>query len=159
MRRLLLALAVALGHLPAALTAQVRRDPGVMIDNKIVVRVYVQLGDEGPPYFPLPPVEVRFYRGARDSVVAQTDGAGALTTLLAPGEWRLASMNPVLGTRRSYRWSLPITVREWMTPVELTALNATSPMSRTSAGSLRGDSTTAARAKDSTAARRGRPPR
>ena len=104
---------------PACLHGQIRREPGVVVDGKVVVRVYVVLRDDQTPYYPVVGAQLRFFRSARDSVVVTTDEAGAATTLLEPGEYRLVSASDVFWKGNHYSWSVPLTVRPGMYPIDL----------------------------------------
>jgi hypothetical protein len=104
--------------------AQLRADPGTALNGKVAVRVFVTLSDEQTPYYPVRSLQLRFFKSASDSVVALTDEAGAANTLLAPGEYRLVSGRVTEWNGRRYTWSIPVTVREGIGVVDLTARNA-----------------------------------
>jgi hypothetical protein len=93
--------------------------PGGIIDGKVVVRVYVTLRDDEIPYFPVSGLRIRFLRSASDSVVATTDDAGTITTLLKAGTYRLTSARDVVWKGNRYSWEVPVTVAVGMRPVEL----------------------------------------
>jgi hypothetical protein len=81
---------------PALAGAQVRADPGTVIDGRVAVRVYVTLSDDDTPYAPIGGVRLRFFRTTADTAIAlRTDDAGTATVILAPGEYRLVSSSPV----------------------------------------------------------------
>ena len=107
--------------------AQIRREPGLVIDGKVVVRVRITLRDANTPYDadPIGGMQVRFFRSEVDSTVATTDEAGTLTTLLAPGKYRVVSAGNVLWKGNRYSWSVSISVVEGMPVVELREGNAT----------------------------------
>jgi hypothetical protein len=107
--------------------AQIRREPGLVIDGKVVVRVRVSLRDANTPYDadPIGGMQLRFFRSEVDSIVATTDEAGTLTTLLAPGKYRVVSAGDVVWKGNRYSWSVPISVVEGMSVVELREGNAT----------------------------------
>ena len=91
--------------------AQVRADPGTVINGQIAVRVYVTLSDEETPYAPISGLQLRFFRSATDSVVVRTDDAGGATVLLPPGDYRVVSGAPTTWKGARYTWSVPLTVR------------------------------------------------
>jgi len=105
---------------PLQLCSQIGLAPGVVIDGKVVVRVYVTLHDERTSYFPVGGVELRFLRSGTDSVIAKTDDAGTVTTLLRPGDYRLTSRRDGLWTGYQYSWSLMIRVMPGMPVIDLT---------------------------------------
>jgi hypothetical protein len=117
-------LLVAAPPLSTPLPAQLRADPGTVIDGRVAVRVYVALGDDTTPYHPVGDLPLRVYRLGGDSVSVRTDDAGALTVALSPGEYRLVSLGAYAWHGRRYSWSLPLTVRGGMAAVDLTAHNA-----------------------------------
>src|SRR5687767_7892361 len=96
----------------APLGAQLRADPGTMINGRVAVRVYVVLADNDTPYEPMRGVQLRFFRTTADTaVVVRTDDAGAATAMLLPGEYRVMSSSPVnwKGSRDS--WNRLVQVR------------------------------------------------
>jgi hypothetical protein len=119
-----LLLLVATAPLTTPLPAQLRADPGTVIDGRVTVRVYVALGDDTTPYHPVGDLPFRVYRLGGDSVSARTDDAGALTVGLLPGEYRLVSLGAYDWHGRRYSWSLPLIVRGGMAAVDLTGHNA-----------------------------------
>lgn len=105
--------------------AQVRADPGIVIDGRVAVRVYVTLSDDETSYAPIGGVNLRFFRTTADTtVVVRTDGAGTATAMLLPGEYRLVSTSPVDWKGSRYSWSQLIQVRPGLPTVELTAVTA-----------------------------------
>jgi hypothetical protein len=110
-----------------ALPAQIRLDPGVVIDGKVVVRVYVTLHDDQTPYYPVGGLQLRFVRSPRDTVNATTDDAGTATTLLSPGEYRLLSAREVIWKGNRYSWSLPVSVKAGMPTIDLTETSGAPP--------------------------------
>jgi hypothetical protein len=112
-------MAMAVLTAPGLLHAQIRPEPGVVIDGKVAVRVYVTLRDDETPYYPVSQLELRFYRNAKDSIVATTDDAGSVTLLLPAGEYRLVSARDVRWKGKIYSWSIPLTVRPNMPAIDL----------------------------------------
>lgn len=106
------------------LTAQVRADPGVVIGNRIAVRVNATLGDEETPYSPVRGLALAFTRPAADTIVGRTDAAGVVTVLLPPGNYTVSAQRPYSWKGTWYTWSVPISVRADMPPVELSRANA-----------------------------------
>jgi hypothetical protein len=105
--------------------AQVRADPGTVINGRVAVRVYVTLWDDETSYAPIRGVNLRFFRTTADTVVVvRTDEAGAATTMLVPGEYRLVSTSPVDWKGSRYSWSELVQVRAGLPTVELTAATA-----------------------------------
>ena len=102
----------------------VRADPGVVIGDRIAVRVNVTLSDEETPYYPVRGFTLAFARPAADTVVGRTDEAGVLTVLLPPGDYVIASPRPVAWKGVWYGWSLPLVVRRDMRAIDLNRLNA-----------------------------------
>ena len=116
-------LAVAAIHQP--LDAQVRADPGTVINGRVAVRVYVTLSDNDVAYAPIGGVNLRFFRTTADTVVVvQTDDAGTATALLLPGEYRLMSTSPVEWKGSRYSWNQLVQVRAGLPTVELKAVTA-----------------------------------
>ena len=115
-------IATLLAALPGR--AQVRADPGVVIGNRIAVRVNVTLADEDNPYYPVRNVTVAFTRSPADTVIGRTDEAGVVTVLLTPGNYTVATTAPVAWKGAWYSWTLPITVRADMPAVEFSSSNA-----------------------------------
>lgn len=103
---------------------QVRADPGVVIGNRVAVRVNVTLADDDTPYYPVRGLTLQFVRPAADTVLGRTDEAGVLTVLLAPGEYRMTSPRPVQWKGSWYSWSMPVVVRADMRAIELGRGNA-----------------------------------
>ena len=84
--------------------AQVRADPGTVINGCVAVRVYVTLSDEETSHATIGDVNLRFFRTTAGTIVlVRTDAAGSATTMLAPGEYRL--MSPAAATM--YAFFLP----------------------------------------------------
>src|SRR5688572_3934303 len=103
--------------------AQVRADPGVVIGNRVAVRVNVTLADDETSYYPVRGLALAFARTAADTVNGRTDEAGVLTLLLPPGEYVVSSARvPWKGAW--YIWSVPIDVRPDMRAVDLNRRNA-----------------------------------
>ena len=108
----------------APLTAQVRADPGVVIGNRIAVRVNVTLADEETPYSPVRGLALAFTRPASDTVIGRTDEAGVVTVLLPRGDYTITTTRPYLWKGSWYAWSVPVGVRADMPAVELNRANA-----------------------------------
>ena len=103
----------------------VRADPGVVIGNRVAVRVNVTLSDDETPYSPVRGLTLAFARPASpDTVIGRTDDAGVLTVLLPPGDYVVASPQPVGWKGTSYGWSIPIAVRRDMPAIDLNRRNA-----------------------------------
>ena len=81
----------------APVLAQVRADPGVVIGNRIAVRVNVTLADAETPYSPARDVALAFTRLGADTVIARTDEAG--------GHYRAPSRR---GLRRQHTAAVPV---------------------------------------------------
>ena len=80
---------------PLRAGAQLRADPGIVINGRVAVRVYVTLSDDETAYAPIAGVSLRFFRTTADTTVSvRTDDAGTATALLSPGEYRLMSTMP-----------------------------------------------------------------
>jgi hypothetical protein len=118
----------------SAVSAQVRADPGVVIGNRIAVRVNVTLADDETPYSPIRNISLAFTRGGADTVFARTDEAGVITVLLPPGDYVVSTRQPYQWKTNWFTWSMPITVRANMPAVELTRANAVSSRSGAEAG-------------------------
>ena len=101
----------------APLAAQVRADPGVVIGNRIAVRVNVTLADEETPYSPVRGLALAFTRASSDTVIGRTDEAGVVTVLLPTGDYTVATTRPYSWKGSWYAWSLPIGVRADMPAV------------------------------------------
>jgi hypothetical protein len=108
----------------APASAQVRADPGVVIGDRIAVRVNVTLADEDTPYYPVRNLMLAFTRPASDTVTARTDEAGVVTVLLTPGQYTVATVAPVSWKGEWYSWTLPVAVRADMPAVEFSGSNA-----------------------------------
>lgn len=109
----------------APLGAQVRADPGTVINGRVAVRVYVILSDADTPYEAMRGVQLRFFRTTSDTAaVARTDDAGAATALLLPGEYRLMSSSPVNWKGTRYSWNQLVQVRPGLGAIELGASSA-----------------------------------
>ena len=104
--------------------AQVRADPGVVIGNRIAVRVNVTLADEETPYYPVRSLMLAFTHAPSDTVLGRTDEAGVVTVLLKPGAYTVATVAPVSWKGASYSWTLPVTVRADMPAIEFSRANA-----------------------------------
>src|SRR5262245_11845262 len=116
-------LAVAMRAEPLA--AQIRADPGTVINGRVAVRVYVTLSDNEIAYAPIGGVNLRFFRTTADTiVVVQTDDAGTATALLLPGEYRLMSTSPVDWKGSRYSWNQLVQVRPGLPTVELKSSTA-----------------------------------
>jgi len=105
-------------------SAQVRADPGVVIGNRVAVRVNVTLADEETPYSPARDIELAFARPGADTVVARTDEAGVITVLLPAGDYVVSTRQPYQWKGSWFTWSVPISVRVDMPAVELNRANA-----------------------------------
>jgi hypothetical protein len=107
-----------------AVHGQVRADPGVVIGNKVAVRVNVTLADDDTPYYPVRGLTLAFTRPAADTVRGRTDEAGVVTVLLPSGDYTVSAPTsfPFKGTW--YTWSVPISVKPDMPPVDLNRANA-----------------------------------
>jgi hypothetical protein len=121
--------AVCFSFIAALLTtsrvaAQVRADPGVVIGNRIAVRVNVTLADEETPYSPVRNLSLAFTRAGADTVFARTDEAGVITVMLPRGDYVVSTRQPYEWKSRWFTWSVPITVRADMPAVELNRGNA-----------------------------------
>ena len=123
MRRISMGLVATL-LVAGPVSAQVRADPGVVIGNRIAVRVNVTLADEETPYSPARDIALAFARLGADTVVARTDAAGVITVLLPAGDYVVSTRQPYQWKGRSFTWSVPITVRVDMPAVELNRANA-----------------------------------
>lgn len=111
--------------LSAPLGAQLRADPGTVINGRVAVRVYVALSDESVAYVPMRNVQLRFFRTTADTVVTvHTDDAGTATALLQPGEYRLISSSPVNWKGTRYYWSRLVQVRPGVGAIELNSASA-----------------------------------
>lgn len=108
----------------SAVSAQVRADPGVVIGNRIAVRVNVTLADDETPYSPIRNISLAFTRAGADTVVARTDEAGVITVLLPRGDYVVSTRQPYQWKGSWFTWSVPITVRRDMPAVELNRANA-----------------------------------
>ena len=110
---------------PALAGAQVRADPGAVINGRVAVRVYVTLSDDDTPYAPIGDVRLRFFRTTADTAIAlRTDGAGTATVMLTPGEYRLVSSSPVDWKGARYSWNTLIVVQPGIPTIELTSASA-----------------------------------
>lgn len=118
----LVVLATLLATAPVA--AQVRADPGVVIGNRIAVRVNVTLADEETPYYPVRGLRLAFAGASPDTVTGRTDEAGVLTVLLPPGQYVVSTVDPFTWKGVPYAWSVPVRVRADMPPVELARSNS-----------------------------------
>ena len=115
-------IATLIGVTPLA--AQVRADPGVVIGNRIAVRVNVTLADEDTPYSPIRGLVLAFSRPSFDTVTGRTDEAGVVTVLLPPGNYTVSAPAPTLWKGTYYSWTIPISVQADMHAVELSRNNA-----------------------------------
>jgi hypothetical protein len=106
------------------LAAQVRADPGVVIGNRIAVRVNVTLADEETPYSPVRSLVLAFTHAAPDTVIGRTDEAGVVTVLLPPGNYVVSAPRAYPWKGTWYTWSVPISVRADMPAIELSRANA-----------------------------------
>jgi hypothetical protein len=110
---------------PAPAGAQVRADPGTVINGRVAVRVYVTLSDDDTPYAPIGGVRLRFFRTTADTATAlRTDDAGTATVMLTPGEYRLVSSSAVEWKGTRYSWNTLIVVQAGIPTVELTSASA-----------------------------------
>ena len=110
------------GVVPVA--AQVRADPGVVIGNRIAVRVNVTLADEETPYYPVRGLILAFTRPPSDTVLGKTDEAGVVTVLLAPGDYVVTARSAFAFKGTWYSWSVPVSVQRDMHAVDLSRSNA-----------------------------------
>ena len=108
----------------APVGAQVRADPGVVIGNRVAVRVNATLTDDETPYYPVRGLTVSFTRAGADTVLGRTDEAGVVTVLLVPGEYVVAAARPVVWKGVSYTWTMPVKVRPDMPAIEFGRMNA-----------------------------------
>ena len=115
-------LALLLAAAPAG--AQLRADPGIVINGLVTVRVHVTLYDLDTPYVPLTRFRLVLLGPQRDTTVLRTDDAGVATIGRRPGTYRLVSETPVLWKGASYRWDVPVVVRPHMGVVDLAPQNA-----------------------------------
>lgn len=106
------------------LAAQVRADPGVVIGNRVAVRVNVTLADEETPYSPVRGLTLAFTRPSSDTVTGRTDEAGVVTVLLLPGNYTVSAPSPTLWKGTYYTWTVPISVHADMHAIELGRGNA-----------------------------------
>lgn len=104
----------------------IRADPGVVIGGLVATRVYVTMAEVGRAGTPVPGVRLVFIDtlGRRRALV--TDAAGAVTTLLAPGRYRLLTTGPVVSRELRYSWDVSFVVRRGLQTIELTQRTATS---------------------------------
>src|SRR5688572_5057668 len=102
---------VALSLVAMPATAQVRADPGVVIGNRVAVRVNVTLADDETPYYPVRGFRLTFTRATADTVIGRTDEAGVLTVLLRPGDYVVTSPTPFPFKGASYGWTIPLSVK------------------------------------------------
>ena len=116
-------LAMLVGAVPAGAQV-VRADPGVVIGNRVAVRVNVTLSDDETPYYPVRGLTLAFARPSADTVVGHTDEAGVLTVLLPAGEYVVASQRPIAWKGTWYGWSVPFVVRRDMPAIDLNLRNA-----------------------------------
>ena len=124
-RRIAVVAVLLAATLSRPVAAQVRADPGTVINGRVAVRVYVTLSDEETSYAPIGGVNLRFFRTTADTiVVVRTDQAGAVTAMLAPGEYRLMSTSPVDWKGSRYSWNQLVQVRSGLPTIELTAASA-----------------------------------
>ena len=118
----------------APVSAQVRADPGVVIGNRIAVRVNVTLADEETPYSPVRNISLAFTRAGADTVFARTDEAGVITVMLPRGDYVVSTRQPYQWKNNRFTWSVPITVRADMPAIELNRANAVANRSNVQAG-------------------------
>lgn len=123
MRRALLP-AAALLLLAAPARAQFRADPGIVIDGRVTVTVQATLFDLESPYVPLTRYRLLLVGPQRDTTTVLTNDAGVVSVGLPAGNYRLRSEVPVAWKGVVYRWDLPVVVRPYMGPVDLTPKNA-----------------------------------
>ena len=120
-------IAALLATSPAS--AQVRADPGVVIGNRIAVRVNVTLADDEIPYSPVRNIALAFTRAGSDTVFARTDEAGVVTVMLPRGDYVVSTVQPYQWKGSWFTWSVPVSVRRDMPAVELNRANATADRS------------------------------
>jgi outer membrane protein with beta-barrel domain len=121
----LCALAAAAAFVSTSLHAQATRAPGSVVNGRVVVQVFVSIADEESAFRPVGGLELGFFRLRGDSAVAVTDRSGSATILLAPGEYRLESLEATQWRGIRYSWSRPIYVREGMGQIDLQSSQAT----------------------------------
>jgi hypothetical protein len=122
MRHRLAVAAIVCAAVTSPLRAQLRADPGTVINGRIAVRVYVTLSDDETSYAPIGGVSLRFFRTTADTVVTlRTDDAGTATAMLAPGEYRLMTTSPVDWKGGRYSWNRLVSVRAGLPTIELSA--------------------------------------
>ncbi|MDF1501555.1 hypothetical protein [Roseisolibacter sp. H3M3-2] len=116
----------ALLLLPAApAAAQFRADPGIVINGRVTVTVQATLFDLEAPYVPLARFRFLLVGPQRDTTTVVTNDAGVVSVGLPAGSYRLRSDVPIAWKGAVYEWDLPVTVRPYMGPVDLTPRNAT----------------------------------
>lgn len=121
----LCALAAAGAFITAPLDGQATRATGSVVNGRIVVQVVVSISDEESAFRPVAGLELGFFRWRGDSAVAVTDRVGSATILLAPGEYRIESLEPTQWRGTRYSWSRAIYVREGMGQIDLQSSQAT----------------------------------
>jgi hypothetical protein len=104
--------------------AQFRADPGIVIDGRVTVTVQATLFDLESPYVPLARYRFLLVGPQRDTTTVLTNDAGVASIGLPAGSYRLHSDVPVAWKGAVYRWDLPVLVRPYMGPVDLTPKNA-----------------------------------
>jgi hypothetical protein len=119
------ALAAAGAFLTTPAHAQATRVPGSVVNGRVAVRVVVSISDEESAFRPVGGVELGFFRRRGDSAVVVTNRFGSATILLAPGEYRLESLEPTQWKGIRYSWSRSIYVRAGMGQIDLQENEAT----------------------------------
>lgn len=102
---------------------QVRKAPGAVVGDQVVVQLYVILADSAN-YMPVTRRHLDV-RGQPDSLVLTTNDAGGATALLSPGPHNAVTATPVWWHGRRLTWSVPFDVHQGMAEVLLTLGNAT----------------------------------
>lgn len=118
--------AVFIAMWPTIMQSQVRAKPGTVIEGKIATTIYVTMLGDGTRGKPVAGVPLLVISELTDSVLVETDGAGAKTIMLAPGLYRLTTLRPVEWQGSSYQWDLRLDVAPGVGITELTQRNAVS---------------------------------
>ena len=108
----------------AALRAQGWPAGSVGFDKTIYAKIYIGVGDALAPPYPIQGVRVLLVSAANDTVRLATDGAGATSTFVPRGVYRLLTLDWVTAGGKDYKWNMPVTIAPGMRDTELTAGNA-----------------------------------
>jgi hypothetical protein len=92
---------------------------GTLVNGRVVVQVFITLGDDQTLYHPVAGLPLGFFRSARDTAIAVTDAQGSATILLPPGNYRLVSLAPTRWKGVMYSWSVPVAVQPYMGAIDL----------------------------------------